>query len=255
MAWVPDLIVREDRRSLGAGAALLARAEEEARKEGAWALTLESANWRTRAHAFYLREGMDDSAHSFTKVLRKDLGWPPSSAAASDVVARPVGTVVVRSGSEADLEAVNDIYNHYVRTSHATFDLEPTTIDQRKEWLGHYGPTGRHRFLVAESDGAVVGWATSTRHRTRPAYDTSVETTAYVAPDAVGQGVGIALLEALLDALKDEDVHRAFAGIALPNPASVRLHERLGYRRAGYFSEQGRKFGRYWDVAWYEKPL
>jgi (aminoalkyl)phosphonate N-acetyltransferase len=81
MAWVPDLIVAEAHRSLGAGAALLARAEEEARAAGAWALTLESANWRTRAHAFYLREGMDDSAHSFTKVLRTDLGWPPSPKA------------------------------------------------------------------------------------------------------------------------------------------------------------------------------
>jgi GNAT superfamily N-acetyltransferase len=78
MAWVPDLIVTDGRRSLGAGAALLARAEEAAREEGAWALTLESANWRTRAHAFYLRQGMDDSAHSFTKVLRTDLGWPPA---------------------------------------------------------------------------------------------------------------------------------------------------------------------------------
>jgi GNAT superfamily N-acetyltransferase len=77
MAWVPDLVVSEAHRSRGAGAALLARAEEAAREAGSWALALESANWRTRAHAFYVREGMDDSAHSFTKVLRTDLGWPP----------------------------------------------------------------------------------------------------------------------------------------------------------------------------------
>jgi GNAT superfamily N-acetyltransferase len=77
MAWVPDLVVSEAHRSRGAGAALLARAEEAAREAGSWALTLESANWRSRAHAFYVREGMDDSAHSFTKVLRTDLGWPP----------------------------------------------------------------------------------------------------------------------------------------------------------------------------------
>jgi GNAT superfamily N-acetyltransferase len=75
-AWVPDLIVREDARSRGAGAALLAKAEELARERGAFALTLESANWRTRAHAFYVREGMANTSKEFVKVL-VDLGWPP----------------------------------------------------------------------------------------------------------------------------------------------------------------------------------
>lgn len=77
MAWVPDLIVSDASRSRGVGAALLSRAEEAAREVGSWALALESANWRTQAHAFYVREGMSDSAHSFIKVLRTDLGWPP----------------------------------------------------------------------------------------------------------------------------------------------------------------------------------
>jgi phosphinothricin acetyltransferase len=61
--------------------------------------------------------------------------------------------------------------------------------------------------------------------------------------------------EMLLAELEREDVHRAYAGIGMPNPASVRLHERCGYRRAGYYTEQGRKFGRYWDVAWYERAF
>ena len=75
-------------------------------------------------------------------------------------------------------------------------------------------------------------------------------------PDGAGggaRGVGSALYGALLSELEREDVHRAYAGIAMPNPASVRLHERCGFRRAGYFTEQGRKFGRYWDVAWFER--
>jgi GNAT superfamily N-acetyltransferase len=75
-AWIPDLIVRESARSLGAGAKLMARVEASARKRGAFALTLESANWRTRAHAFYLRQGMTDAAKEFVKVLH-DVGWPP----------------------------------------------------------------------------------------------------------------------------------------------------------------------------------
>jgi phosphinothricin acetyltransferase len=82
-----------------------------------------------------------------------------------------------------------------------------------------------------------------------------VETSVYLAPDAVGRGAGTRLYEKLFKALEGEDVHRAYAGIALPNPASVGLHERFGFKRAGHFTEQGRKFGRYWDVAWYEKAL
>jgi phosphinothricin acetyltransferase len=256
MAWVPDLVVTEARRSGGVGAALLSRAEEAARRAGAWALTLESANWRAGAHAFYLREGMDDSAHAFVKVLRTDLGWPPSPAGTAVVAARPLNGVEVRPGTEADLEAVNEIYNHYVVNTHVTFDAEPTTIDWRKEWFAGHGSTGRHRLVVAEAAGGrVVGYATSSRYRPKPGYETSVETSVYVAPDALGQGVGTALLQSLFEALRAEDVHRALAGIALPNLASVRLHQRLGFRRVAYFTEQGRKFARYWDVAWYEKDL
>jgi phosphinothricin acetyltransferase len=101
----------------------------------------------------------------------------------------------------------------------------------------------------------VIGYACSSQFRTKPAYETSVETSIYLAPDAVGRGAGSRLYEYLFKALEDEDVHRAYAGIALPNPASIGLHERFGFKRVGHFTEQGRKFGRYWDVAWYEKSL
>ena len=78
-AWVPDLVVAEASRSRGAGKALLAEAVERSRKRGCWSLTLESASWRARAHAFYLREGLQNSAASFTKLL-VDVDWPPSPA-------------------------------------------------------------------------------------------------------------------------------------------------------------------------------
>lgn len=157
---------------------------------------------------------------------------------------------------EADLEPVHAIYNHYVLTSAATFDLEPASMGVRREWFGHYAGTGPHRLFVATERDAVLGYATSGRVRPKPAYVTSAETSIYVAPDATGRGVGTALYGALFDALKGEDVHRAYAGITvIPNPASVALHERFGFRLAGTFREQGRKFGRYWDVEWYEKEL
>lgn len=101
----------------------------------------------------------------------------------------------------------------------------------------------------------ILGYATSSPYRAKRAYDTSVEVTVYVAPSAGRRGIGTLLYKALFEALADEDLHRAYAGIAQPNEASTRLHERFGFRYVGTYREVGRKFGRYWDVAWYEKDL
>ncbi|WP_411140197.1 GNAT family N-acetyltransferase [Streptomyces sp. x-80] len=108
---------------------------------------------------------------------------------------------------------------------------------------------------------ALLGYATSSVLRPKAACATSVEVTVHCAPRAVGRGIGIGigigtlLYQALFDALADEDVHRAYAGITQPNEASVRLHARFGFRHLGTYEEVGHKFGRYWDVAWYEKRL
>jgi phosphinothricin acetyltransferase len=161
----------------------------------------------------------------------------------------------VRAAHEGDLEKLNDIYNQYVLESHCTFDNEPITLDARREWFTHYAPTGPHRLLVATSADGVVGYACSSRFRPKVGYGTSVEASVYLGPEATGQGVGAKLYGALFRALEGEDVHRAYAGIALPNPASVALHERFGFKKVAHFTEQGRKFGRYWDVAWFEKAL
>ncbi len=160
----------------------------------------------------------------------------------------------VRPALEADLAPISSIYDHYVRTSHATFDIEPVGGDHRRVWLDEHAG-GRHRVLVAVGDGRVIGFARSGRYRRRLAYDTTVETSVYVDPGFVGRGVGGVLYRALFDALEGEDLHRALAGIALPNDASVALHERSGFSRVAHFSEQGRKFGRYWDVDWYERAM
>ena len=161
----------------------------------------------------------------------------------------------VRPAAEEDLKKLNDIYNHYVLETHFTFDIEPMTMEWRREWFSHYAPTGRYRLMVAVAGTSVVGFACSSRLRTKPAYETSVETTIYLAPEAVGHGVGSQLYDELFKSLRGEDVHRAYAGIALPNQASIALHERFGFKRVAHFTEQGRKFDRYWDVGWYEKQL
>lgn len=161
----------------------------------------------------------------------------------------------VRPASEDDLSAINDIYNHYVLESHVTFDLEAIEMDERREWFGHYARSGPYRLFVAEEGGHVVGYASSSPFKSRPGYNSSVETSIYLAPEAIGKGLGATLYEKLFHAIEGEDLHRAYAGIALPNPASVALHERFGFKQVAHFTEQGRKFGRYWDVAWFEKPL
>ncbi|AIV35935.1 GCN5 family acetyltransferase [Streptomyces sp. CCM_MD2014] len=165
--------------------------------------------------------------------------------------------VQVRPGVEEDLKALTDLYNHYVRETPITFDTEPFTPEERRPWLLSHPEDGPHRLRVAVNADSqeILGYATSGPYRAKPAYATSVETTVYVAPGAGGRGIGSLLYAALFDALAGEDLHRAYAGIAQPNEASGRLHARFGFRHVGTYREVGRKFGRYWDVAWYEKPL
>ena len=161
----------------------------------------------------------------------------------------------VRSARDTDLADLLRISNYYVENSHSTFDLEPFDLEGRMEWLHDFSTSGRYRLFVATVDNIVVGYASSSRFRSKPAYDPLVETTTYLDPDHVGRGLGDALYKELFAALKTEDVHRAFAGIALPNPASQKLHERFGFRLVGTFNDAGRKFERYWDVSWYEKAF
>jgi phosphinothricin acetyltransferase len=166
--------------------------------------------------------------------------------------------VRIRAAEEADLPALTAIYNHYVTTTPITFDLEPLTVGQRRPWFDAHPATGPHRLLVAEDPedaGTILGYATSGQFRSKPAYLPSVETSIYCSPGAVGRGVGTRLYDALFAELATEDVHRAYAGIALPNEPSRRLHERFGFEPVGTFREVGRKFGRYWDVLWLERPM
>ena len=161
----------------------------------------------------------------------------------------------VRRAERRDLARITEIYNHYVEHTPITFDVEPYAEAEREPWLAQFGPRGRHQLFVAERAGRVIGYAGSLPFRAKAAYDTSVETTIYVAPDERARGVGPRMYEALFAALRSEDVHRLLAGITLPNDASVRLHERLGWQRVGVYSEVGRKLGRYWDVGWWERGL
>jgi phosphinothricin acetyltransferase len=163
---------------------------------------------------------------------------------------------IIRSASLDDLPALTAIYNHYVINTAITFDVEPFAPEDRRDWFDAHASSGRHRLVIAVDQlDTIVGYATTSRWRAKAAYDTTVESTVYCRSDVVGRGIGRALYSALFDALATEDVHRIVAGISQPNPASVALHERLGFRQVGVFSNVGRKFGKYWDVAWFERAL
>jgi phosphinothricin acetyltransferase len=168
---------------------------------------------------------------------------------------RTHANVTIRPATLDDLPRMMDIYNHYVINTPTTFDMEPKDLAERREWFGHYAETGRHRLLVAIRDGDVAGYTSSSKFHRRAAYDTTVETTILCAPEHVGYGIGQKLYEALFAAIAGEDIHSAVALITLPNRGSTELHERLGYRRVGVIEEAGRKFGKYWDVVWYQKML
>ena len=163
----------------------------------------------------------------------------------------------IRDASAADLPAVAAIYDREVETGVATFDLEPRPLSAWEEALAR-SAAGDH-FLVAvadtESDGEVVGYATSGPYRPKPGYRHTRETTIYLAPAAAGQGVGRRMYDELLARLVADGVHLALAAIALPNPASLALHAACGFEEVGTMREVGRKHDRWIDVLWLQKPL
>ena len=161
----------------------------------------------------------------------------------------------IRAATTNDLPCLTEIYNHYVITTAVTFDIEPYTVERRATWFNQFSRTGRYRLLVAEDNSAILGYAGTSKFRPKAAYDTTVETTIYCVADAVHKGIGSALYRALFKTLAGEDIHKIVAGYTLPNPASAALHARFGFKSVGIFRENGRKFGRYWDVTWLERPL
>ena len=158
----------------------------------------------------------------------------------------------IRHCGPGDYNAIVEIYNHYIEYSHATFDTTPYSIGERAPWFSQFNESGPNQLLVADKHGTVVGFCCSTPFENRSAYDISVEITVYLAADATGQGIGKRLYETLLENLSGIGLHGAYAGVALPNDASVNLHAALGFRKVGVYEEVGFKFGKYWSVAWYE---
>jgi phosphinothricin acetyltransferase len=164
-------------------------------------------------------------------------------------------SVTIRDATLDDLPALTGIINHYIVHTPITFDVQPYTVETRREWFDDHAPRGKYRMLVAEEVGQVIGYATTSRWRPKAAYGTTVESSVYCRHDACGRGIGSALYRALFEAIRHEDVHMIVAGATMPNDASRALHERLGFQQVGVFYAVGRKFDTFWDVAWFQRPL
>ncbi len=167
----------------------------------------------------------------------------------------PARPVEVRDAEGHDLPRIADIFADVVTHTHYSFVLEPPHVDH---WVSKLaGLDRRDGFLVAAStdSGTVQGFAYSGQFRPRPAYDRTRETTIYLAPDARGQGTGVALYAALLDRLETLGNRLAIGIVAEPNPASEALHRSLGFECAGTLPDVGEKFGRLWSTTFWVRQL
>lgn len=164
-------------------------------------------------------------------------------------------SLIVRRATFADAVGINAIYNPVIRDSAATFEVAEQSVADRERWIEELGRSPRHPVFVAEEAGRIIGYANAAAFDPRAAYATSVKVSVFIAPASHRQGVGKALYGALFEALSREDVHRAYALIVAPNPASVALHEAFGFKYVSTLNEVGRKFNRFHDVMWFEKKM
>ncbi|MCB9909291.1 MAG: N-acetyltransferase [Planctomycetes bacterium] len=163
--------------------------------------------------------------------------------------------VNLRRGALADLDAILAIYNHFVEHTPITFDLQLQTRAMREPWIQGFRSTGPYQLFVAEDASELVGYAHSSQFRTKAAYDSSVETTVYLRPGCEGRGIGRRLYTRLFQAISEAGVHRAYAGITLPNDPSIALHRAFGFEPCGTWTEVGHKFDRFWDVSFWQKAV
>lgn len=164
------------------------------------------------------------------------------------------GSVEIRAATPSDAGGIAEIYNHYVAETVVTFEEEPVAAPEIARRMEEVRASSLP-WLVAEEGGRVIGYAYATRWRTRTGYRFSAEVTVYLAPACGGRGTGSKLYERLLPLLAERGVHAVMGGIALPNDASVALHEKFGMRKVAHFEEVGFKLGRWIDVGYWQRIL
>jgi L-amino acid N-acyltransferase YncA len=157
---------------------------------------------------------------------------------------------MIRDVQKNEEEAIRLIYNHYIRNSVITFEEEPVSLPEMQDRIETV--TGEFPWLVFEENGRLLGYAYASKWKGRCAYRFTVESTVYISKESIGKGIGYQLYKALIDRITGLSFHSIIGGIALPNPASVALHEKLGFEKVAHFKEVGWKMGRWIDVGYWE---
>lgn len=156
----------------------------------------------------------------------------------------------IRRVNVSDAAQIAEIYNFYVENSHHTFETEAVNVDEMRERIGEI--VKKYPYFVAEENGEIVAYAYAALYKSRCAYSSSSEVSVYVKNGTKGKGLGTKLYEKLLTEISKSDIHAIIAGIALPNDASIKLHERFGFEKVAHFREVGYKFGKWIDVGYWE---
>jgi phosphinothricin acetyltransferase len=162
--------------------------------------------------------------------------------------------IQIRTAQENDLAAILDIYNDAILNTTAVYDYEPHTLEMRRQWFRIKEAQGFPVF-VAEENGRIVGFSSIGPFRAWAAYKYSVENSIYVAVDQRGKGIGKLLLEPLIKAAEELDLHTIVAGIDSTNHVSIKLHERFGFKEVGHFKQVGYKFGCWLDLTFMQLVL
>lgn len=160
---------------------------------------------------------------------------------------------MIRAATSADAAAIRAIYNHYVTDTVVTFEEQPVAATEMRSRMDVV--LVRFPWLVIEHAGEIAGYAYASPWKTRIGYRFAAESSIYLAPAHVGHGLGSALYTSLLESLRARSIHCVIGGAALPNPASAALHEKLGFTKVAHFRENGFKFGRWIDVAYWQRLL
>ena len=156
---------------------------------------------------------------------------------------------MIRSATVNDAKVICDIYNHYVQNTIITFEENPVSIKEMQNRLKD--GTKSLPWLVSEEHENVIGFAYASKWKSRYAYRFSVESAIYLASHLIGRGIGSQLFDVLISDLRSRSLHSIISGIALPNPASIALHEKMGFEKVAHFKEVGWKFDQWIDVGYW----
>ncbi|WP_409522932.1 GNAT family N-acetyltransferase [Nitrincola sp. MINF-07-Sa-05] len=162
----------------------------------------------------------------------------------------------VRHIIENDFNEITKILNYYILNSDARyFESEPVSLINRSTWLHTFSQETPYQMLVAINNNEISGFCCSQRYRPEAAYNKTVEVSVYTSPKSTSAGIGTALYHELFASLEPFSLHRAIAGIALPNNASIALHRKFNFKEVGIFDEYGMKNGKYISAIWLQKQL